>query len=361
MELTATRPPAGPRRRGLPRRGLPRLGPGLLVSLLLHAGLVAVLLFGLEREELPPPAPEQEVAVVFEPVPGEPPPGETVAEQPSAPAEPPPAVPTPLAPPDPQAVEVLPPEPPAPAAEAEPAPPPPPSPPVAEVPPEPAPPEPPAQEAPPEPAPPVAQARPAPPLDLPPELRPEALLARPTPFTLRPPPPPSPQAPPQRPPQAPASPFQGTVMLGRPPALAPRRAQPPGRPGAIDTAIGPVPQRPLGPAGPLATNNATVSHVAGTRASRNWQQELLAWVRSRGFYPPQAAMAGESGPVTLQVTVARDGRVTGLRMISRSGSRWLDMGATAIFRDGQAPRFTPEMEGDSTTFNFTIHYVLTYR
>ncbi|MGY4803465.1 hypothetical protein ACVMLK_18650, partial [Teichococcus aerofrigidensis] len=70
MELTAARPPAGPRRRGLPRRGLPRLGPGLLVSLLLHAGLVAVLLFGLEREELPPPAPAREVAVVFEPVPG---------------------------------------------------------------------------------------------------------------------------------------------------------------------------------------------------------------------------------------------------------------------------------------------------
>ncbi|MCQ4161003.1 hypothetical protein NON00_13845, partial [Roseomonas sp. GC11] len=95
MSLT-TEPPLPPWRTPLPWR----LGPGLTLSLLLHAGLLAWLLMTYTPKPMPSGAPEEGVPVVFEATPEGPP----LPQQ-----EPPPAAPeaagteAPLAPPQPEA------------------------------------------------------------------------------------------------------------------------------------------------------------------------------------------------------------------------------------------------------------------
>jgi protein TonB len=80
-------------------------------------------------------------------------------------------------------------------------------------------------------------------------------------------------------------------------------------------------------------------------------------VRHR-YYPRQAAENGEDGTVVIELTVSRSGRVEAARVVSRSGSQWLDMAAIGTFRDGQLPPFTPEMREDRITFTIPITYYL---
>ncbi|MCQ4162565.1 TonB family protein, partial [Roseomonas sp. GC11] len=250
--------------------------------------------------------------------------------------------------------------------QAEAAPPPPPAAPPLPVPPPPAP----------SPTPSLAEALPPAPAEreavtLPPPPPPAPLpdlsesLASPTPLRLAPPRqqaprPPQPEAPPQR------NPFAGMTMLP-PQALTPRVPQPrppsqPGRPGALDLAMGAVPQyRPSPNRQGSSSNTTSMTHVGGAQPGADWGRAFQAWVQRRGFYPPQAAMNNEDGSVVLRLTVARDGRILEAQIISRSGSRWLDAGAMSLFRDQIGPAFPYGMEGESTTLNFTIHYNIIYR
>lgn len=377
MSLSAATPMLG--REGRRRR---RLGPAALASLALHAAVVAWLLFGLQPKPLMSPQGEEGVPVVFESTasgPALPEPGETA---------PPPeagAAPTPLAPPDPQAPPD--PTPPQPQAEATPeaAPPPPLPVPAPLVPPPPAPPlpqpapeplpQPPARaEAPPrpqetappppaaltpfpEPAPPGALALPPPPPPAPlPEL--SAELAPPTPLRLAPPRSEAPPRPPAPRPQA-QNPFAGLPMVG-PQALRPaapsapsRRA--PGSAGGVDLSMGRVPELRMRE-GQSFNNTTAMAHVGGAQPGADWGRQFQRWVQSRGFYPEQAAMRGEDGSVVLRVTVARDGRITAVQMISPTGSRWLDAAAVSLFRDQVGPAFPMTMPGEETVIRFTIHY-----
>ncbi|PWC26705.1 energy transducer TonB [Teichococcus aestuarii] len=389
-----TAPPSG----GRPGRPRLRLGPGLAASLLLHAALATWLLWSHTPEPLPRPAEGEGVPVVFESAAGEAGPALPQPQAPVGAPEVPGGAPAPLEPPDVSAPPGPSQPPPPPPPQAAPVPPAPPltAPPLA-VPPQPetplatpplaapptaAPPPPPVAEAPPPPAPP-AEAPPAPPaapplvaeappvpegeLPAPPPPAPlpdlSAELAPPTPFRLSPPrlplAPPQPEAPPR------PNPLAGTLSLGpqaaRPIAPAPQARPAPGRPGQLDMAIGPVPQRSLAPGQPAYSGSAAMAHVSGARPGRNWGRAFQAWVQSRGFYPPQAAAAGEDGPVVLRVTVARDGRIEAVQITGRSGSRWLDAAALSLFRDQVGPAFTAEMEGDSTTLTFTVNYRIVYR
>ncbi|PHK94484.1 hypothetical protein CR162_13425 [Pseudoroseomonas rhizosphaerae] len=405
-----TAPPPGGRP-GPPRLAL---GRGLAASLLVHAALALWLLWSHEPEPLPQPSEAESVPVVFESAMGEAGPALPQPQEPVGAPETPGGVPTPLAPPDisappspvqplpvqPLPVQPLPVQPPPvpsppvqpPPVMAAPAPPPapsqappanpPPAPPpalpsLAEAPP--APPAPPVAEAPPAPseapvAPPaparMAEAPPAPEGELPtpppaplPDL--SAALAPPTPLRLNPPrPPPPPPRPPEEAPPRP-NPLAGTLNLGpmaaRPIAPAPQPRPAPARPGQLDMAVGPVPQRSRAPEPPAFRGNNSMVHVSGAQPGLSWGRAFQAWVQSRGFYPPQAAAAGEDGPVVLRVTVARDGRIEAVQITSRSGSRWLDAAALSLFRDQVGPAFTADMEGDSTTLAFTVNYRIIYR
>ncbi|WBV43800.1 energy transducer TonB [Pseudoroseomonas cervicalis] len=137
------------------------------------------------------------------------------------------------------------------------------------------------------------------------------------------------------------------------PAAPARRA--PGSAGGVDLSMGRVPELRMRE-GQRFNNTTAMAHVGGAQPGADWGRQFQRWVQSRGFYPQQAAMRGEDGSVVLRVTVARDGRITAVQMISPTGSRWLDAAAVSLFRDQVGPAFPMTMPGEETVINFTIHY-----
>ncbi|WP_419895966.1 TonB family protein [Roseomonas sp. USHLN139] len=384
MSLTAALPLLGPRGAKARRR----LGWAAAISLALHLAIGLALLLWPQPKQLPEPFGGEGVEVVFQPQEDGPPLPQT--QQPVG-APPAAGAPAPLEAPEPDA-------PPLPSV-----PPPPPPPPMAAAPPPPAPPAPPVEQAapPPPPAPPSeATAPPRPqPLALPPpppQAPPDTvLLPPPTPQTqaeaLPTPPPPAPPLPdfsaelspptpfrlqpqrqeaPPRPaprPQAPErNPFAGTTQLGReatrPLASAPPRPRPaPGRPGTLDLALGSVPAPAMPRGAPAPGSSGSFSHLGGATPGQGWVRAFQSWVQRRGFYPPQAAQAGEDGTTVVDMEVARDGRILWARISDRSGSRWLDAASISLFRDQVGPAFTWEMQGETTQVRFTLHYHLIMR
>jgi protein TonB len=354
--------PAGhngvPRPTGTTRRQ--RLARWIIGSLLVHAALVALLFLSPPKRSPPEPAASNEVPVVFDTSGGGPALPQPEATQ-STLGDPDPVPPLPNTPPLPDAPPA-PPSPPSPQplAQAPPAPPgvmpPPPVPPDAPIDPVPAPLPP--RTLPAEPPPPLL-AQPAPPLtpEPPPPSDTAELLLPPPP----PPPPPQPVAPRVATPR-PSSPFPGTLDLTRQPPLA--FAQPP-RPqaraprplGRMDLSMGNVPAQ-RSTRGERAGGN--MSHVAGAEASGSWNGAFMAWVREHGFYPPQAAQNGEDGSVMVRVVIERSGRVRSVEMRRPSGSVWLNMGLQSMFRSQVVPPFTPDMQGETTTMDFTMHYIIVY-
>jgi TonB family protein len=105
-----------------------------------------------------------------------------------------------------------------------------------------------------------------------------------------------------------------------------------------------------------ATDNTPFSRVAGAHVGPDWRNELSAWVRAHAYYPEQAAMNGEDGTAMVEVVANPDGRVTSVRLRSKSGSVWLDLALQALFRDAHLPPLHDENE--PITFDFTMHYIL---
>jgi TonB family protein len=359
----------------------------LAVSVLLHLAVGWWLLFGVERRAVEEPVTPSAMDVVFE--------GGAPED---SPGPPPAAVPAPL---DPPGAEAALPEPPAPLPRmAEPAPPPP----VAEAPPPvpvPAPPLPrppapppvaqapvpvPPPPAPPPVVPPLAQ---APPLPLPPAGAPSDFVLPPPPpaaeaprqtemaaLPLPPPPAPTPPAappeqavarpvPPQRPqpqprprPAAPANPFAGALDLSQsgPVTL--------GRPAPAQPSSSGV-RREREPAAASSAGNADAPNaelrIRGAQLGADWRAAFMAWLRQHGYYPRQAAEAGEDGTAVVRFNVDRSGRVSGLQLIGRSGSIWLDAGAQALLRGQTVPPFPPGTRDDSAEIDLTINYILRRR
>jgi hypothetical protein len=59
--------------------------------------------------------------------------------------------------------------------------------------------------------------------------------------------------------------------------------------------------------------------------------------------------------------IERGGQVRSVELTGPSGSVWLNAGLQSIFRGQVVPRFTPDMEGDTMTMDFTMNYILLYR
>ena len=387
------RPPARPRRAARRRAGHPWRGPALVVSVLLHLAVLWWALFGLPPREMNERSSPAAVDVVYE--------GGAPESLPAPPSEGPPA---PLEPPTPGALPDLPSPPPmprlaeapppAPAPEAEALPAPDPVAPPPAAPPLPAPPQ-------PLPPPPLAQvpAIQAPAIQAPPPLARALppLPSRPAPSDLSLPPPPAeapgtpevaalPLPPPFVPaPAAPPDPAQARPVP-RPAPPPPQTAEPRARPaspfaGALDLSQGPPVSlgRPAAPAAPggagqrrdqqaaasTAPPNADAPNaqlrIRGANLGADWRSAFMAWLREHGYYPRQAAEAGEDGTAVVRFTVDRTGRVSGLQLIGRSGSIWLDAGAQALLRGRSVPPFPTSTREDSAEIDLTINYILRRR
>jgi protein TonB len=351
-----------------PERQPRRLGPLLTASLALHLSILILLLLGIERRypthEAPPPA---DIAMVFEghspernsgpnprlpnpKQPGSPAPTPSTPAVPPIPATPPqtalPPPPPPAPPPPPQAQATLP----APA-----------------LPPAAAPTLPPAPT--PTPAPTPLPATPAP-TPTPPAV---ALLnPLPVPVPVVPRTEPTPRRPVERreakpePRREPAFPSPLAFSFGRaspsapstsrPAVPAPRTTPAPptqlAHPGTLDLSFDPR----LG--GSLAPSSTVL--MEGVPVSTDWLNEVTAWWQRHAYYPPQAGVNNEDGDVTLHMRVDRDGHVTQLELVSKSGSQWLDLGALAIFRDAYLPPLPPGTPEAQIPFHVTIHFVIVH-
>jgi TonB family protein len=331
----APRRPRRPRRRG-------GLRPGLVASLVLHAGFAAlVVLAALTRPRPPEPLPPPSYAMYYQSGapdrPAEPAtPAPPQFAPPPEPPSPPPATP-PAAPPS------LPPAPPLPQQAAPPPPPPaatrlaeaaaPPAPPLraeAPPPPTPPPPTPPARvEALPMPPPPPRQDRPQ---------QEAAVIAPPRPAR------PAPQAPAER---LPGLWLPDAARLA--PPARPEAARPdPARRG-LDLSLGAL---------TVPGRNAPEPQVSvrGAEVGPDWRNAFRRWLDENVRYPANAAVVGDEGTNRIQLMVDPDGRVRSWRLLRRSGSVWLDAGLEMPFRNAVLPAFPPGADPKGVEVNLTVHW-----
>lgn len=86
-----------------------------------------------------------------------------------------------------------------------------------------------------------------------------------------------------------------------------------------------------------------------------WRGALSRWVNGHAYYPKQAFDHSEQGDPKVHVTVSPDGRVKSVQLVRKSGSKWLDLAAVALFRDQHIPSLPPDTP-DPFEFDFVMHY-----
>ncbi len=89
-----------------------------------------------------------------------------------------------------------------------------------------------------------------------------------------------------------------------------------------------------------------------------WLNSFMEWVDQHKHYPEQAIANNEDGNSRVEFTVGRDGHVREVSLIQRSGSVWLDMGLTGLFRGARLPPFPYASAEQEVTISFTMHYIL---
>jgi protein TonB len=90
----------------------------------------------------------------------------------------------------------------------------------------------------------------------------------------------------------------------------------------------------------------------------DWDAELDQWVNQHKYYPDSAAEQGQEGDVQIHFVVDRNGNVTGLRMLSSSGSPFLDQAWLGLFENAQLPPFPPGTKANDVSIDATMHFVL---
>ena len=147
--------------------------------------------------------------------------------------------------------------------------------------------------------------------------------------------------------------------FGGPPS--PSRLRPSGRPNSVDTTIGAAAANSPGPP-PTDTGRSDPSiRVTGAQVGSDWIAMLHQWWEQHGFYPNEAARAGEDGTVKVHMVVDRYGHVSGFEVTGRSGSVWLDAAASSVFRGATLPPFPPSTPENQANLDLTIRYYLLRR
>ena len=157
----------------------------------------------------------------------------------------------------------------------------------------------------------------------------------------------------------------------RPAPASPRLSQ--AFPAPMDLNYGPAPSRPYlprGGAGPRSVDLSLGAPKPGPNRSEaffdaraaavgaDWASGLAAYWRAHRYYPRQAAENGEDGQVQIELTVNRSGKVEDVRIVSRSGSPFLDMAALGTWRGAQLAPFPAENNQPRMSMTLTINYIL---
>jgi protein TonB len=90
----------------------------------------------------------------------------------------------------------------------------------------------------------------------------------------------------------------------------------------------------------------------------DWMSELNDWVNAHKYYPAAAAAQNQQGSVQIEFTVNRQGKVTGLHMLSSSGYNFLDLAWLGMFQGVTLPPFPHGTKSDQITIDATMQYEL---
>lgn len=90
----------------------------------------------------------------------------------------------------------------------------------------------------------------------------------------------------------------------------------------------------------------------------DWKAALDEWVNAHKYYPQAAVEQNQQGDVQIEFTVDRAGNVTGLRMLSSSGSPFLDQAWLGLFQNNTLPPFPPGTKSSHLTIDATMHFEL---
>jgi len=170
------------------------------------------------------------------------------------------------------------------------------------------------------------------------------------------PPPPQPTppqpAPVPRPPPRPTPPQRYTMMNGMSFGTGTSQATPtPPVPRALPGVDFSLPETDAQAA---TGSDLTVKGDIGA----DWMAALDKWVNEHKYYPQAALEQDQQGDVQIEFTVDRAGNVTGLRMLSGSGSPFLDQAWMGLFQDNQLPPFPPHTKANTVTVDATMHFEL---
>jgi protein TonB len=156
---------------------------------------------------------------------------------------------------------------------------------------------------------------------------------------------------PRRAQTAPASPF---AALSAPMSLSlAGHAPPPDSRGhlkrGIDLTMAPTDQNRN-----VMTRYAEARHALG----EDWWGEFSKFVEDHKYYPLKAAMNGEDGQSVLKLVIDRDGTVRSVKVELSSGSPELDMAWVSVFRGNKVPAFPPGTNEKQITFSASMTYIL---
>jgi protein TonB len=108
-------------------------------------------------------------------------------------------------------------------------------------------------------------------------------------------------------------------------------------------------------------NDSSYRHLGGADPGEDWAEALHRWAAAHAYYPPQAAQNGEDGTATVHLVINRYGKVLSVDLVDRSGSQFLDAAWLGTWRGATVPQFPPDTKEDTTTIEYTIHYILVRR
>jgi protein TonB len=90
----------------------------------------------------------------------------------------------------------------------------------------------------------------------------------------------------------------------------------------------------------------------------DWMSGFNKWVNAHIYYPQAAVENGQEGTSTIEFTVHRDGRVTGVHLLNSAGSPFLDQAWLGIFLHNNVPPFPPGTKSDTIKITASLEYQL---
>lgn len=132
--------------------------------------------------------------------------------------------------------------------------------------------------------------------------------------------------------------------------------------GNVSPAVQPAPRAPRGMnfSPPMSDSQAATASDFSIKgnAGAGWDAALTKWVQEHAYYPQAAIEQNQQGTATVEFTVDRFGHVTGIRLLSSSGSPFLDQAWFQLFADNTLPPFPPGAKSDHVVVRYTVHYQL---